>query len=129
MVATDETQPVGDLVANALGHRGRGARLFPLRRVDYARRREVVERNIFRVPAAHPEAARAQHTGNPSESWYVLRVLPSVEVGLDLRSRRHADQQEPAGIARRGGVSWEYLLALVAEQPLHLPCQSLRPGR
>jgi hypothetical protein len=32
----------------------------------------------------------------------VLGVIPSVEVGLDLRAGRHSDQQEAAGAARRG---------------------------
>ena len=59
VVPADKAQPMADLVANALRHRGRPARVFPCRRINHLRRGEMVERHVFRIAAAGLETTRA----------------------------------------------------------------------
>src|SRR5271157_2513114 len=68
VVPAHDAQPVADLVSNALGHRGRSARLLPIRCIHHAWGCEMIKREIFRAATAGAEPARAQHPGDTRQS-------------------------------------------------------------
>src|SRR5262245_46862985 len=69
------------------------AGLLPLGRLLHFGCGQVVERHVFPVTAAAPEAAGAQHARHRGKRRNVLLVVPLVELDFELRRNVHGVQQ------------------------------------